>query len=274
MKKIFKKWLPPSGKIFAKKSLGQNFLNNPKIVEKIIEAAELQSKGEVIEVGPGRGVLTKELCKKPINLTAIELDDDLIPELENLKQQYPNFTLIHADALKTRLPNNPYKVVANIPYYITSPLLNHFLQPQSSQEKRPRLLVLMVQKEVAEKICANTGDHSVLSLQVQIFGKPQIVGYVGKNNFSPPPKVDSAILKIEVYEEPLIQNTETFFKLIKAAFGQKRKTILNSFMNGLTIDKEEILNLLALAEIDPHRRPQTFSIEEWEKLVEKMTQKV
>lgn len=250
----------------AKKHLGQNFLTNQQIVQKIIAAAAIRSNDQVVEVGPGMGILTKALCEKAQKVTAIELDGDLIANLHNLTNDYPNLVIIHADALKTSLPSNPYKLVANIPYYITSPLLNHFLQPKTSQEMRPLLMVLMVQKEVAEKVCAKTGDHSVLSLQVQIFGKPELVGVVGKGNFLPQPKVDSAILTIEVYQEPLIQDTETFFKIIKAAFSQKRKTLLNSLQNGLKISKKEVIEILQKADISETERPQNLDIEQWKRL--------
>lgn len=256
----------------AKKHLGQNFLINPKIVDRIIKAAELSLDDAVVEVGPGRGVLTQALVQHARHVRAIELDRDLLPELERLavdRQKIPqsNLEIIHADALKTTLPQEPYKLVANIPYYITSPLLNHFLQPKTSQELRPTLMVLMVQKEVAEKVCAKPGDHSVLSLQVQIFGEPKLIVTVGKSNFAPAPKVDSAILKIRVYPEPLISNTTNFFKIIHAAFSQKRKTLLNSLQHGLGLPKEKITSTLKQAEISENERPQNLSIEQWKKLI-------
>ncbi len=250
----------------AKKKLGQNFLINPKVVEVILTASKLSKTDKVIEVGPGLGILTEALSKRVKEVEAIELDDDLIPDLLQLSEMYPNVKIIHTDALKTALPKEEYKVVANIPYYITSPLLTHFLQPQSEGEKRPSTIVIMVQKEVAEKICATPGDYSILSLSVQVFGRPEIISIVGKENFRPSPKIDSAILKIEVYPTPLIQNFDSFFKIISAAFAQKRKTLLNSLQNGLKITKEHTITLLKNANISENERPQKLTIEQWKKL--------
>ncbi len=277
----------PSGKIRpkAKKQLGQNFLVNQNIVDRIVETAELggedaaelstekASTDLVVEIGPGLGILTQALARKAHHVRSIELDRDLLPGLQIMASQHPNLEIIHADALKIALPHEPYKVVANIPYYITSPLLNHFLQPKTPDEKspaelRPSLLVLMVQKEVAEKVCAKPGDHSVLSLQVQVFGEPKLVMIVGRKNFAPRPKVDSAILKIKVYPKPLIDNTEIFFKLIHAAFSQKRKTLLNSLQHGLQLPKENIVALLAKAGISENERPQKLTMEQWGKMVD------
>ncbi len=259
-------------KLRAKKSLGQNFLKDKGALSKIVSSANLNQADFVVEIGPGLGVLTAELIQKARQVLAIELDQQLIPLLtRNLQQpdgEIPqNLQIIHGDALKFPLPEKPYKLVANIPYYITSPILNHFLQPQTPVQKRPDLIVLLVQKEVAEKVCAGPGDHSVLSLQVQIFGKPEIMGKVGKDSFSPPPKVDSAILKITPYDKPLIQNTPIFFKIIHAAFAQRRKTLLNSFKYGLNLPKDKITDLLTKAGIKPSARPQELDIPDWRRLV-------
>lgn len=261
--------------LYAQKRLGQNFLVNPQVLNKIVEAANLNKEDFVIEVGPGLGILTNELAQKSGQVQSIEVDQRLIPMLKNTLGHHKNLEIILDDALKTKLPTKPYKLVANIPYYITSPLLNHFLQPTHSddipaapQSLHPTLIVLLVQKEVAEKICAKPGDQSVLSLQVQIFGKPEIVQIVSSASFFPRPKVDSAIIKIETYPESLIKDTKTFFRLIHGCFAQKRKTLLNSLKSALPISKEEITQLLEKAGIDPTRRPQTLTIEEWQKLCE------
>lgn len=262
-------------KFRAKKSLGQNFLKDPSALAKIVGAADLKPLDFVVEIGPGTGILTKELVARAARVQAVELDESLIPRLTlNLAapngKSPKNLEIIHGDALKFPLPEKPYKLVANIPYYITSPILNHFLQPQTPSQKRPSLIVLLVQKEVAEKVCAVPGDHSVLSLQVQIFGKPEIIGIVGKNSFSPPPKVDSAILRINPYPEPLVKDTAQFFRLIHAAFSQRRKTLNNSLRSGLTIPKEEIPILLEKAGIQSTARPQELSITDWRRLVENL----
>ncbi len=302
--------------LWTQKKLGQNFLINPEIIKKIIAAAQITKDDYVLEVGPGMGILTTALAEHAGKVKTIEFDQRLIPILQENFSTQPHVEIELNDALKTDLPKEPYKLVANIPYYITSPLLNHFLQPthganeesamrapsqgevssssrcdpapsrpsnklsrsdstheaersapMSKMGLRPSLIVLLVQKEVAQKICAEKDDQSILSLQVQIFGKPTIVDYVGKNNFFPAPQVDSAVIKIETYPEPLIQDTTTFFRLIKAAFSQKRKTLLNSLKSGLTISKDDIITMLKTTNIDPTRRPQTLTIEEWNKLI-------
>lgn len=228
--------------------------------------AAITPQDNIIEVGTGLAVLTEELAKNAGHITTIEYDAALIPILQNELKKYTNVELIQSDALTYSLPTKPYKLVANIPYYITSPLLNHFLRPVTKEQKRPSLIVLLVQKEVAEKICAKAGDHSILSLQVQIFGKPAIKGIVHRSSFFPQPKVDSAILKIELEKKPIIEDLETFFKLAKAAFSQKRKTIGNSLKNSLHLTSTVVASLLEKADIKPERRPQTLSLQEWQKL--------
>jgi len=255
--------------LWTKKSLGQNFLVNPQVIGKIIDSAQISAHDRIVEVGPGLGILTQALLSRAAHVRAIEYDQKLIPLLQKTFAPALGHTLelIHADALATPLPAYDYKLVANIPYYITSPLLNHFLQPDTVA-KRPTLIVLLVQKEVAEKICASEPDHSILSLQIQIFGRPEIVAIVSKTNFFPQPKVDSAILKITTYQEPLIQNLKTFFQLIKGTFAQKRKTLSNSLRSTLALSREQVLALLLGAGIAANRRPQSLSINEWQKLTE------
>jgi len=253
--------------IYAQKKLGQNFLIDMGILAKIIDAANLTPTDFVMEIGPGLGVLTAELVKKTKQVLSIELDARLIPVLkENIPAD--NLEIINADALQMPLPNTAYKLVANIPYYITSPILNHFLQPKTPPEKRPTLIVLLVQKEVAEKVCAKQGDHTVLSLQVQAFGQPEIVGKVPANSFFPAPDVDSAILRITPYSEPAIKDATLFFKLIHATFAQRRKTLSNSLQNGLGKSKEEIISALATAQIKPSARPQELSLPDWQRLLD------
>jgi 16S rRNA (adenine1518-N6/adenine1519-N6)-dimethyltransferase len=206
--------------------------------------------------------------------------------LENNIKEQKNIEIINQDALQFSLPTTEYKLVANIPYYITSPLLNHFLNPKKRdaaadqkppagtvaaagrpEQLRPTLIVLLVQKEVADKVCSTAGDHSVLSLEVQLFGKPHVETKVSRTGFFPEPKVDSAILKIKTYETPLIEDTETFFRLIKAAFNQKRKTLNNSLKNGLRLTKEQVETIFKNAGLDLAARPQSLEIEDWKKLV-------
>ena len=259
----------------AKKELGQNFLINFNVIEKIVKAAGITKDDFVVEVGPGLGMLTQELVRSAGRVRSIELDPTLHPILQQAFGAAPNFELEKGNALKATLPTQPYKLVANIPYHITSPLLRHFLTPRSSkdnQEQKPSTVVLLIQKEVAEKICAPDGDHSVLSLSVQVHGKPEIISEVGAKNFYPPPKVTSAILKVNIYPEPLVTNLKLFSTITKITFAARRKTLLNTLKNwrppsGEKLSRERVETILKQAGIDPTRRPQTLSLQEWQNLV-------
>lgn len=251
--------------LYTEKKLGQNFLFNTAIIDKIIAAANLQNTDQVLEVGPGLGILTLELAKHSQQVTTIELDNKLIPYLEKTFQDQKNIQIIHQDVLKSIPPSKPYKLIANIPYYITSPILSHFLQV-SQPSIRPTTIVLLVQLEVAQKICAEPGDHTVISLQTQIFAKPKIMARVAPGNFLPAPNVDSAILKLEVYPEPLVADPQLFITLIKKAFSQKRKTLLNSLNGWQNLDRTEITNLLIKAQINPMERPQKLTIADFERI--------
>lgn len=255
-------------KLWAQKKLGQNFLVNPAVLEQIVKAADLKPSDFVLEIGPGPGILTEQLAKRANSVTAIELDRSIIPVLQKNLGDARNVEIIHADALKTTLPTHEYKVVANIPYYITSPLLNHFLQPRKPDELRPSLLVLLVQKEVAQKICARDGDHSVLSLQVQVFGKPSMVCSVGKGSFFPQPKVDSAVIRIETYPEPRVSDVGLFFRMIKGAFGQKRKKLSNTLPNALNLKPADTAEFFRTSGVSPDARPQNVSLDEWNALIQ------
>ncbi|HLG25749.1 MAG TPA: 16S rRNA (adenine(1518)-N(6)/adenine(1519)-N(6))-dimethyltransferase RsmA [Candidatus Gracilibacteria bacterium] len=256
--------------VWAKKDLGQNFLVNPEILEKIIGAADLKKSDSVVEIGPGPGILTIELAKRAATVRTIELDAAIIPLLQENIRPYTNVELETGNALRAKLPEQPYKLVANIPYYITSPLISHFLNVQKNDGMRPSIIVLLVQKEVAEKICAKDGEHTVLSLQVQVFGKPSIVSAVGKSSFYPQPKVDSAILKIEVYPVPLIADIPLFLSLIKKLFAQRRKTLLNTLQNQMKFTRAAAEELLKTCAIEPNRRPQSLTMNEWEKMVQEI----
>lgn len=237
-----------------KKSLGQNFLTNPRVVERIIRAACLSKDELVVEIGPGFGILTEALLKAAKRVIAIEKDSRLCMSLRGSFKAgiYPNLTLIHADALEVPPPKEPYFLVANIPYGITSPLLDHFIR--DNPNRLPVRAVLLVQKEVAQKICAKPPRMNVLALHVQTFGKPKIIATVSRHNFQPIPKVDSAILKIEFSENVMV--SKKYFDLIHRGFSQKRK-MLRSLL---------LPELLAKAGISGTRRAETLSIEEWKML--------
>jgi 16S rRNA (adenine1518-N6/adenine1519-N6)-dimethyltransferase len=255
----------------AHKGLGQNFLQDPFALEKIVSAAEVQQTDTVLEIGPGLGSLTRYLAVSAKEVVAVELDQNLLPPLKAVLSPYQNVRLIQGDILKLSpkdlIPEKDYIVVANIPYYITSAVIRHLLE----HEPKPRRIVLTIQKEVAQRICANPGDMSLLALSVQVYGKPRIAANIPADAFFPAPKVDSAVLVVDIYPSPLIKEEllDVFFKLIKAGFSQKRKTLRNSLSSGLRISPIEAANLLTSANIDPQRRAETLSIQEWETLSEK-----
>ncbi|MBK8781914.1 MAG: ribosomal RNA small subunit methyltransferase A [Anaerolineales bacterium] len=225
----------------------------------------------VLEIGPGLGSLTRYLAVSAKQVTAVELDFDLLAPLRAVLSPYQNVRVVHGDILKlsiSELIDQPnYIVAANIPYNITSAIIRHLLEG----DIKPRRVVLTIQKEVAERICAKAGDLSLLALSVQVYGKPSIAAKIPAGAFHPAPKVDSAILRIDIYDEPLIPRDllNTFFKLTKAGFGQKRKTLRNSLASGLHIPTTEAEALLTSAGIDFMRRAETLSIEEWKVLCDK-----
>ncbi len=252
----------------ADKGLGQNFLQDSSALEKIANAAEIQQDDCVLEIGPGLGSLTRYLAVSAQKVTAVELDPDLLAPLKAVLKPYQNVNVVHGDILKLNISeiiDQPdYLVVANIPYNITSAIIRHLLE----SDPKPRRVVLTVQKEVAERICAKPGDLSLLALSVQVYGKPSIAAKIPAASFHPAPKVDSAILRIDIYKEPLIpaELLNKFFKLIKAGFAQKRKTLRNSLASGLHISPPNAEILLTSAGIDFMRRAETLSIEEWQGL--------
>lgn len=250
------------------KSLGQNFLMDESALRKITEAAEIPGGGEVLEIGPGLGSLTRHLARAAGRVVAVELDRHLIPILEEVLASFSNVEIIQGDILKqdpTRFKfREDYRVVANIPYYITSAVIRHLLEATL----KPACLVLTMQKEVAERICAMPGEMSLLALSVQVYGYPIPVVHIPAGAFYPAPNVDSIALKMDIFPEPRIpeDQLDTFFTLAKAGFSQKRKTLRNSLAGGLGWKPERSEALLAAAEIDPMRRAETLSIEEWGKL--------
>ena len=247
------------------KKLGQNFLQDSSALEKIADAAEIQADDCVLEIGPGLGSLTRYLADSARSVAAVELDPDLIPPLKAVLKPHPNVRIVHGNILDlpiSDLVDQPgYIAAANIPYNITSAIIRHLLE----SEPKPRRIVLTVQKEVAERICAKPGDMSLLALSVQVYGSPRIVAKIPAGAFFPAPNVDSAILRVDIYDEPVIpkDHLPRFFKLTKAGFGQKRKTLRNSLSAGLHIKPAEAEAMLKQAGIDPMRRAETLSIEEW-----------
>jgi len=262
--KNFKKY-----KIRPSKKLGQNFLIDKSVLRKIIEAANLSSQDIILEVGPGLGILTIELAKRVNKIIAIEKDETLHRILEGILKgrNIKNVKLINADILKipnSKLLINNYKLIANLPYYITSPVIRKFLEI----EARPKLMVLMVQKEVAERICAKPGEMSLLSVSVQFYGRPKIIAYVSKKSFYPQPKVDSAVLIITPRPVPQI-NPQKFFQIVKIGFSSKRKMLINNLSQKLKIQKPKLKTLLKKIGINPQARAENLSINNWLKLFHK-----
>lgn len=254
----------------AEKALGQNFLQDPAALEKIVQAAELSEDDSILEIGPGLGSLTRLLAVSAKMVTTVELDTSLIPVLRTVLAPHPNTRIIEGDILHfspadLSLPEG-YLVVANVPYYITSAIFRHLLERQP----RPRRIVLTIQKEVAQRICAAPGGMSLLALSVQVYGQPRVAAQIPAGAFYPAPKVDSAVIRVDLYPQPRISlpRLERFFQLAKAGFSQKRKTLRNSLSAGLRISTTKAAQLLEAAGIDPMRRAETLSLDEWRLLSE------
>ena len=288
--------------LWAKKTFGQNFLVDEEALDKIVEAADLKPDDVVIEVGPGAGTLTERLVGKVKKVIAVELDRELAELLVNkfsninyqvssndqlnnssinklndhwnLKLDHSELEIVQNDILQLNIPDlvgdKPYKVVANIPYYITSKIINAFLTTQN----KPESIVLLVQKEVAERICAKPGDLSILSLSVQIFGSPEITSIVKANSFFPAPKVDSAILRIsKIHDWDLAVPESDLFRLIKVCFASKRKTLLNNLSAGFQLDKPTIESIIEKTGLNLKARAQDLSLDNWVKLCQEFNLK-
>ncbi len=253
-----------------KKGLGQNFLVDPGALQKVTAAGEIDANTTVLEIGPGLGSLTGYLALAARRVVAVEIDAALLPVLEQVLAPHSNITIVQGDMLELDpgelIGEGDFVVVANIPYYITSALIRHLLEAGH----KPTRLVLTVQREVANRICATPDDMNLLALSVQVFGKPRIVGQILAGAFYPPPDVDSSIVKIEIYPQPVIPfaQLETFFELARAAFGQKRKMVRNSISSGMHWPPEQTTILLEKAGIDPRRRAETIHLSEWKILTE------
>lgn len=261
-----------------KKSLGQNFLIDTNVLKRIVDHAELTEDSAAIEIGPGIGALTEQLARRSKKVVAFEIDQRLLPILEETLAPYPNTTVIHEDVLKADVKGVIEKelseiadlmVVANLPYYVTTPIIMKLLE-----EKLPiRGIVCMLQKEVADRIAAKPGtkDYGSLSIAIQYYTEAETVMIVPKTVFVPQPNVDSAVIRLTKRKEPAVSviDESFFFQLIRISFAQRRKTLLNNLTNGLPEGKqkkEEILSALKQAEIDPGRRGETLSIEEFARL--------
>lgn len=253
------------------KGMGQNFLVDRPTLNKIIAVAELTKEDVILEVGPGLGTLTQELAKRVKKVIAVEKDAKMIEMLKENLKDYKNIEIIKGDILKfssSQLQASSFKVVANIPYYLTSPLIRKFLEDKNPPEQ----IILMVQKEIAQKICAKPPRMSLLSVSVQFYASPNIITYVSKNCFWPRPKVDSAIIKIVKSERRKVKSdVEKFFTIVKAGFSHPRKQLVNNLStlklpDGVTLDKSAASNWLLKNNISPNQRAETLSVDDWIKL--------
>jgi 16S rRNA (adenine1518-N6/adenine1519-N6)-dimethyltransferase len=257
-----------------RKGLGQHYLTDPNILSAIVDAAELPSDAVVIEVGPGPGTLTAALAPVAGRLIAIELDDRLAPMLAQLYADWPQVHIVHGDALQLAPSEvlaqtgdiTPYFVLGNIPYYITSPLLRHFLEA----DPPPVRMVFTLQLEVARRIVARPPQMSLLAVSVQAYARPTIVRKLPPGAFTPPPKVHSAVLRLDVLPQPLVplDQRDVFFRVVKAGFGQKRKTLRNSLSAGLHLAPAIIEEALRTADLNPKQRAQELDIPQWLALTE------
>jgi len=249
-----------------KKSLGQHWLYDEESLLAMCNAAELTSDDNVVEIGPGLGTLTKYLVTRAGSVTAVEFDEDLYRKLPK-NVQADNLKIVHGDCLTFDYGSMPagYKVVANIPYYLTSNLLRVL----SEAPNPPATIVLLVQKEVAERVAAIPGQMSILSVSVQLYYEASLEKVVRAELFTPPPKVDSQIIRLERRQQPLFEDLDTqkYFRIVKAGFSQKRKKLRSSLSAGLHISKDEASELLQSAGVDPSCRPQELSLEQWNTLM-------
>lgn len=254
--------------LLPKKGLGQNFLVDASALKELVKAAEITPGATVLEVGPGVGSLTRCLAQVSGRVVAVELDEALIPVLHKVLSAWDNIEIIRGDILELDpariVGEEGYYVVANIPYYITSMLIRHLLEARI----KPSRLVLTVQREVAERICARPGDLSLLALSVQVYGFARPVLHIPAGAFYPIPKVDSTAVRVDLFTQPAIpaERLNLFFRLAKAGFSQKRKTLRNALSAGLHLPSEKVVQIISTSGIDPRRRAETLNITEWAEL--------
>lgn len=248
-----------------KHELGQNWLKDRGVLEEIAECAELSKDDVVLEIGPGLGTLTSVLLKQAVSVTAVEFDADLARKLPG---QFPgtNLSVVNQDILSFDLTPLPagYKVVANVPYYITSKIIEKLM----TADNKPSRVVILVQKEVAERVAAQQGDMSILALSAQIFAEVELGPVIEREWFTPVPKVDSQVIIMTTRDQPLVakEDEKAFFRVVKAGFGAKRKKLRSSLAGGLGLSKQATVELLTHTGIDPDKRAEDLTIEEWQRL--------
>ncbi len=258
--------------MIPRRERGQNFLVDTKALVDIVDAAQLSREDTVLEIGPGFGVLTEALVQRAGHIIAVELDRVLMTHLQERFAEDPRVTIVQDDIVQwweserfkyLNIETFKYfKVVANLPYQITS----HILRIMLESEHRPQLIVVMVQKEVAERIVAKPGEMSMLSVMVQYYGAPEIIHIVPRTSFWPEPAVDSAIVRIKPHAHPLQDGEREFFRLVKIGFASRRKQLQNNLSVGLHVTKEEIQEILVRAGLDEKVRAQELSVDDWKRL--------
>ena len=277
--KVIKEILEESGFKFSK-SLGQNFLIDENVLNKMIAGSGINENTNVIEIGPGFGTLTQRLCMNAKKVVAIEIDKTAVPILKKNLEDFDNLTIINDDVLKCNLQKiiadefcgERVKIVANLPYYITTPIIMHILEARIDAES----LCIMIQKEVAERIAAkpSTKDYGALSVAVNYYAEPRMICTVPPSSFIPMPKVSSSVISLDIREKPpaQVENEKGYFKVVKAAFGQRRKTLLNSLSNSPAIPmaKDEILKVLKECGIDEKRRGETLTLQDFANITNKI----
>ncbi|MFC1663524.1 16S rRNA (adenine(1518)-N(6)/adenine(1519)-N(6))-dimethyltransferase RsmA [Patescibacteria group bacterium] len=250
----------------ALKRFGQNFLIDKSVVKKTIEAAELNSNDIVLEIGPGIGTLTWEIAQKAKKVLAIEKDLKMVEILKETVKGFKNIEIVNKDILRFSGNLKNYKIVANLPFYLTAPVIRKFLE----SEFQPKEMVLIIQKEVGQRICSKPPDMNLLAVSIQFYAKPEIMSFVSKKSFWPKPKVDSAIIKIVPKKLLIKTDVDLFFKIVKAGFSQPRKQIINNlsrldFSSGKT-NREIVKTWLLKNGIQPTQRAETLNIKDWLKL--------
>ncbi len=276
---VIKQILADTGFRFSK-SLGQNFLTDEGVLDKIVENSGIDKDTCVLEIGPGFGTLTQRLCMAAKKVVAVEIDSSAIPILKDNLSDFDNLAIINDDVLKCDLDaifkehfaDSEVRVAANLPYYITTPIIMHFLESHT----RAKSLTVMIQKEVAMRIGAKEGtkDYGALTVAANYFSEPEIITHVPPSAFIPQPKVSSSVVKLNIREHPPVEvtNEKGFFKVVKAAFAQRRKTLLNALSNSgdIPLSKENVAKVLAECGIDPQRRGETLTIEDFANLTNKI----
>ena len=257
------------------KRLGQNFLTDKTALKKVITAAELKPTDIILEIGPGTGILTQELAKRVKRVIAIEKDKRMVDILREEMKDFRNVKIIRGDILriqnsnlKVQNDNSKLKIIGNLPFYLTAPVIRKFLEGKNP----PKEMILIIQKEVAQRICAKPPDMNLLAVAVQFYAKPKIISYISKKSFWPQPKVDAAIIKIprfpksQIYDWISETNKSLFFKIVKAGFSQPRKQLINNLSKKLKINKDKVKNWLLENGVPPTQRAETLTVEDWIKL--------